>query len=247
MQCDCLCIASITMKTLYGTLEKLLTADTTDLRELAILAKFNPNTFYRYTDLSDIDISGQDLTGMQFKSVQIATLITDNNTVLPKRTHVRPTFWLPAEVDHALWLIKLRHGITIGNQLRKIFSFASKNKALFDQTSNIYRNEQDWKMTVQLEKSLGDELNAWATRRHFTRSYLRNHILICTFSNAEFLKKVFDINTKLEFEYPLSQNERKNLLMGDHISSYSSEEEWENNRVYVTGSRISGPVVVKKK
>lgn len=45
---------------------ELLTANTSNLRELAEIAGGNPKTFYRGIDLSRLDTAGQDLSDMEF-------------------------------------------------------------------------------------------------------------------------------------------------------------------------------------
>jgi hypothetical protein len=44
----------------------LLQTQTSDLRELARIAGADPRTFYRGTILSDLDVAGQDIDGMEF-------------------------------------------------------------------------------------------------------------------------------------------------------------------------------------
>lgn len=46
----------------------LLEAETADLRELARIAGANPETFYRGIDLHDLELSGQNIEGMEFSS-----------------------------------------------------------------------------------------------------------------------------------------------------------------------------------
>jgi tetratricopeptide (TPR) repeat protein len=46
---------------------RILEADTADLRKLARIAGGNPKTFYRGTRLTDVDVTGQDIDGMEFK------------------------------------------------------------------------------------------------------------------------------------------------------------------------------------
>ena len=52
-----------------GKIIELLSADTADLRELALIAGGNPLVFYRGIDPKDLDLSGQDLRGIEFKNV----------------------------------------------------------------------------------------------------------------------------------------------------------------------------------
>ena len=47
----------------------LLCADTADLRELAIMAGANPKTFYHGINPGDLDLTGQDLEGIEFTNV----------------------------------------------------------------------------------------------------------------------------------------------------------------------------------
>jgi hypothetical protein len=57
----------------------LLQARTSNLRELAELAGEDPRTFYRGVMLSELDVEGQDLTGMEFASYDFASAANDNN------------------------------------------------------------------------------------------------------------------------------------------------------------------------
>jgi signal transduction histidine kinase len=50
------------------TVVTLLTANTADLRELALIAGGDPATFYLGVDVSKIDFSGQDIRGMEFSA-----------------------------------------------------------------------------------------------------------------------------------------------------------------------------------
>jgi hypothetical protein len=56
----------------------LLQAQTSNLRDLAELAGEDPRTFYRGVKLSELDIEGQDLTGMEFESYESAPVANDN-------------------------------------------------------------------------------------------------------------------------------------------------------------------------
>lgn len=49
----------------------LLQADTSDLRELARLAGGNPKTFYRGINVNEVDLSGQNIDGMDFSSLPL--------------------------------------------------------------------------------------------------------------------------------------------------------------------------------
>lgn len=59
--------------------------ETTDLRELAKFAGGNPKTFYRGARLEGVDISGQDLRGMEFTDLQAAKIKFDKRTKLDRR------------------------------------------------------------------------------------------------------------------------------------------------------------------
>jgi len=56
----------------------LLRAPTSDLKALAELAGDDPRTFYRGIDLDDLEIEGQDLTGMEFGDVDADFVANDN-------------------------------------------------------------------------------------------------------------------------------------------------------------------------
>jgi hypothetical protein len=66
---------------------QILQADTDDLRELAKLAGANPQTFYRGINPADLDLNGQDITGMEFsgdlagrsKTLDHFKLVLDSN------------------------------------------------------------------------------------------------------------------------------------------------------------------------
>jgi hypothetical protein len=60
----------------------ILKAETADLRELAHLAGGNPETFYRGAKMDGVDLSGQDLRGMEFTNLDLALVWTDSNTRL---------------------------------------------------------------------------------------------------------------------------------------------------------------------
>jgi hypothetical protein len=62
-----------------------LQIETTDLRELAKFAGGNPKTFYRGARLEGVDISGQDLRGMEFTDLQAAKIKFDKRTKLDRR------------------------------------------------------------------------------------------------------------------------------------------------------------------
>jgi hypothetical protein len=59
----------------------LLQARTSNLRELAELAGEDPRTFYRGISLNEVDIEGQDLSGMEFERYEheLAPVANDNN------------------------------------------------------------------------------------------------------------------------------------------------------------------------
>jgi hypothetical protein len=68
------------------TVVDLLQAPTTDLRELAKLAGANPKVFYRGARFRDgLDISGQDLRGMEFTDLDITKVTTDARTRVDPR------------------------------------------------------------------------------------------------------------------------------------------------------------------
>jgi hypothetical protein len=59
------------------TVMALLQSETTDLRQLAIMAGGNPKTFYRGTRIEDIDPEGQDLSGLDFGREQNARFLAE--------------------------------------------------------------------------------------------------------------------------------------------------------------------------
>jgi len=64
----------------------LLSAETSNLRDLAALVGQNPDTFYRGVDLSRTDLSGQNLLGMDFTGANLRGAIMDD------RTRIDPAF-----------------------------------------------------------------------------------------------------------------------------------------------------------
>ncbi|MBI3705248.1 MAG: hypothetical protein HY244_15735 [Rhizobiales bacterium] len=76
-------------------LEKVITllqSDTSDLRELARIAGGNPRTFYREIKLEDIDVTGQNLEGMEFSGKLPPSAIGENQLAfdLPSDTKELP-------------------------------------------------------------------------------------------------------------------------------------------------------------
>src|SRR5277367_430123 len=62
---------------------EILEAETSDLRELARIAGYNPATFYRGTVMDGVDIRGQDLTGMEFTHFDLSKVLYNKDTRLP--------------------------------------------------------------------------------------------------------------------------------------------------------------------
>lgn len=67
---------------LMDVVERVLTADTADLRELALIAKADPRTLYIGTSLDGVDLRGQDLRGMLLTNLDRAKVRTDAATRL---------------------------------------------------------------------------------------------------------------------------------------------------------------------
>lgn len=63
-----------------AVVERVLVAQTADLRQLAILANADPKTFYLGTRLDGVDICGQDLRGMQFSDLRLSRVKHDDYT-----------------------------------------------------------------------------------------------------------------------------------------------------------------------
>ena len=66
-------------------LDKLLdifSADSAELRSLAIVAGGDPETFYIGTDMRGADLRGQDLRGMKFTHLDLASVLIDQDTKL---------------------------------------------------------------------------------------------------------------------------------------------------------------------
>jgi hypothetical protein len=51
----------------------ILTADATDLRELMVIGKGRPETFFVGFDLRKLDLRGMDLSGLNFRAARIDT------------------------------------------------------------------------------------------------------------------------------------------------------------------------------
>lgn len=66
---------------ILAPLQRLLAADTSDLRKLAELLGENPETFYISTDLSNVDLRGQDLRGMKLFRTNIERAIFDHSSL----------------------------------------------------------------------------------------------------------------------------------------------------------------------
>jgi hypothetical protein len=62
---------------------QLLTADTADLNELARIAGYDPRTFYIGTNMDGVDISGQDVSTIQFTGFDIEKVKYDRDTRPP--------------------------------------------------------------------------------------------------------------------------------------------------------------------
>ena len=58
----------------------ILSADTADLRELARICRANPRYFYRGASMEGIDISGQDIRGMEFTDLDLNRAKFDADT-----------------------------------------------------------------------------------------------------------------------------------------------------------------------
>lgn len=68
---------------------RVLTADTSDLRELALIAGEDPRTLYIGTDLSGCDLRGQDLRGMILDPLDLSRVQHDENTLLDDDVRAR--------------------------------------------------------------------------------------------------------------------------------------------------------------
>jgi hypothetical protein len=68
------------MKHWHEKLMAIFEADTTDLRELALLAGGNPKYFYRGANLNGVDVRGQDLRGMEFTDLRSSGIIANSAT-----------------------------------------------------------------------------------------------------------------------------------------------------------------------
>lgn len=82
--------------------ERVLVAQTADLRELALLANADPETFYLGTRLDGVDICGQDLRGMQFSDLRLSHVKHDEGTLIDARwaiIHARPVSVLVASYE----------------------------------------------------------------------------------------------------------------------------------------------------
>ncbi|WP_421736799.1 hypothetical protein [Caulobacter sp.] len=82
--------------------ERVLVAQTADLRELALLANADPETFYLGTRLDGVDICGQDLRGMHFSDLRLSHVKHDEGTLIDARwaiSHARPISVLIASYD----------------------------------------------------------------------------------------------------------------------------------------------------
>jgi len=66
---------------LMDVVERVLTADTADLRELALIANADPRTLYIGTSLDGVDLRGQDLRGMLLPNLDRAKVRTDAATL----------------------------------------------------------------------------------------------------------------------------------------------------------------------
>lgn len=65
-----------------ATIARILCAQTADLRELALIAKGDPRTFYIGTSLDGVDLRGQDLRGMLLPNLDLAKVRLDDATRL---------------------------------------------------------------------------------------------------------------------------------------------------------------------
>lgn len=63
-------------------IERVLRADTLDLRALALLARADPRDFYVGTSLDGVDIRGQDLRGMAFTDLDLRRARHDEDTLI---------------------------------------------------------------------------------------------------------------------------------------------------------------------
>lgn len=64
-----------------GPIVDLLTAETDDLRELALMSRRDPTTFYVGASLDGVDIRGQDVRGLRFTDFSKANLLADEATL----------------------------------------------------------------------------------------------------------------------------------------------------------------------
>ena len=71
---------------LLKTIEAVMTAETGDLRALAEMCGCNPATFYVGTDMTGVDVSGQDLRGMAFTNLHRGNVRHDAATIFPDGT-----------------------------------------------------------------------------------------------------------------------------------------------------------------
>jgi hypothetical protein len=62
---------------------RVLRADTTSLRELALIAGLDPRTMYIGTCMDGVDVRGQDLRGMIFTDLDRDKVIWDERTRWP--------------------------------------------------------------------------------------------------------------------------------------------------------------------
>ncbi len=61
-------------------IEKILLSSSSDLRELAAIAGFDPTKFYTHQDLTGCDLRGQDLRGMDLTGTNIENAVIDEST-----------------------------------------------------------------------------------------------------------------------------------------------------------------------
>lgn len=83
----------------------VLYAKTNNLRELAKLSGYDPESFFEFSDLSNIDLRGQDLRGLSFFGANLNGIVIDDTTKIDGSQRrlfddlSTRTYWTPAITD----------------------------------------------------------------------------------------------------------------------------------------------------
>lgn len=180
-------------------------ADTINLRELAKIAGANPEFFYVGTSMRNVDVKGQDLTGIRFSDQEKRALIYDESTKFDEYSEPEEDTGeaaLKANIDYILSIKNESERLAI------IIEFIMKNPKKMRAIENIYKDKSH-SNNIVVKSLLGDalyiDLFGPNMNREKFKLFLRNHLLDAKFHNissralyvAKYLGNIPDVRAQL--------------------------------------------------